>query len=346
MIHLFTQIRGKVIINSINRILKIRLADFRGKARHYGLGLALWDLLWWVCFYTHLPFSWKLSTLAIRRKTAWLDRYVERKYSDIIGIYTSAHAEPNEAGERRIWVFWGQGEDSMPELIRACYEQLVALNGDAVTLVTNQNVHEFLDIPAVIYEKVERGAISWAHFSDIIRTSLLARYGGLWLDATVWTTRQFPFEKFSDLLFYSANGKVAVNSRAVRFWTSFQWNWSTWCMLASRKQLTLFRFVSEMMKAVAIREEFWTDYVFQDYLIYYACRKLPGVGDAMSECNKTECRLRNRLAEFMNRPYNEQEYEQLTATDYVFKLSFRAGWQPATADGATTYYGKLIAHRH
>lgn len=332
-------------MGNFSATLKKRLADFRGKARHYGLGLALWDLLWWVCFYTHLPFAWKLSTLAIKRKTAWLDRYIEQKYSDIIGAYTSAYAEPKAAGERRIWVFWGQGEDSMPELIRACYEQLVALNGDAVTLVTNQNVHEFLDIPAVIYEKVERGAISWAHFSDIIRTSLLARYGGLWLDATVWTTRQFPFEEFGEMPFYSANGKVAVSSRAVRFWTSFQWNWSGWCLYASNKNEVLFSFVSEMLINLAQREKYLLDYVLVDYCIYYACRKLPGVGDAMSECNKTEFRYRNRLAELMNRPYNEQEYEQLTATDYVFKLSFRAGWQPATADGVTTYYGKLIAHR-
>lgn len=330
-------------MSNLSSTLKKRLADFAGKSWHYSPAFAFWDLLWWVCFYTHMPLSWKLSTFAIKRKTAWLDRYIERNYGDIINTYVSAHAETQEPGERRIWVFWGQGEESMPTLIKACYKQLVALNGDAVTLVTNRNLHECLDIPAVIYEKVERGTITWAHFSDIIRTSLLARYGGLWIDATVWTTRQFPFDEFSEMPFYSANGKVAVSSRAVRFWTSFQWNWSTWCMMASRKQLTLFRFVSEIMKAVAIRDDFWPDYVFQDYLIYYACRKLPGVGETMSECNKMEFRYRNRLAELMNRPYDEQEYEQLTATDYVFKLSFRAGWHAATSDGLTTYYGKLIS---
>lgn len=330
-------------MGNLSSTLKKRLTDFVGKSRYYSPAFAFWDLLWWVCFYTHMPLSWKLSTFAIKRKTAWLDRYIEKNYGDIIDTYVSAHAETQELGERRIWVFWGQGEESMPTLIKACYKQLVALNEDVVTLVTNCNLHEFLDIPAEIYEKVERGTITWAHFSDIIRTSLLARYGGLWLDATVWTTRQFPFEEFSEMPFYSANGKVAVSSRAVRFWTSFQWNWSTWCMMANRKQLTLFRFVSEIMKAVAIRDDFWPDYVFQDYLIYYACRKLPGVGEAMSECNKTEFRHRNRLAELMNRPYNEQEYEQLTATDYVFKLSFRASWHAFTSDGLTTYYGTLIS---
>lgn len=329
-------------IVAAKRIIKIRLNDFFCKSRYYSITFAAWDLLWWICFYTHMPISWKLSTFAIKRKTAWLDRYIERNYGEIIDTYVSAHAEAQEPGERRIWVFWGQGEESMPALIKACYKQLVVLNGDAVTLVTNRNLHEFLDIPAEIYEKVERGTITWAHFSDIIRTSLLARYEGLWLDATVWTTRQFPFEEFSEMPFYSANGKVAISSRGVRFWTSFQWNWSGWCLYANHKNEVLFSYVSEMLINLAQREKYLLDYVLVDYLIYYACRKLPSVGEAMSECNKTEFRYRNRLAELMNCPYCENEYKKLTATDYIFKLSFRANWKPFTISGIPTYYGTLI----
>lgn len=330
-------------MGNLSSILKKRLTEFASKSWYYSPAFAFWDLLWWLCFYTHMPMAWKLSTFAIRRKTAWLDHYIERKYADIIDSYTSVHAEPKEAGERRIWVFWGQGEERMPALIKACYNQLVTLNGDTVRLVTNRNLHELLDIPAEIYEKVERRDITWAHFSDIVRTSLLARYGGLWLDATVWVTRQFPFEEFGQMSFYSANGKVAASSRAVRFWSSFQWNWSSWCMMANKKKLTLFCFVSEMMQTIAARENYWPDYVLQDYLIHYACRKFPGVGDAMTECSKRECRLRNRLAEIMNSPYDENEYAMLTSTDYVFKLSFRANWKPRTIDGTVTYFGKLIA---
>ena len=113
-------------------------------------------------------------------------------------------------------------------------------------------------------------------------------------------------------------------------------------MFANSTNYPLFKFVSQMMQAIAIRERCWPDYVLQDFLIYYACRKFPKVGEAMTECNTTEFRFRNQLAEFMNHPYSEPEFKRLTATDYVFKLSFRAGWQSTTTEGLTTYYGKLI----
>lgn len=332
-----------VDIVTAKRIIKIRLNDFFCKSRYYSVAFALWDLLWWICFYTHIPISWKLSTFAIKRKTTWLDYYIEQNYGDIITacLQTTPCTIKNERNERCIWVFWGQGEADMPKLIKACYNQLILLN-DNVILVTKSNLKNFLDIPMDVYRKVEQGDISWTHFSDIIRTSLLARYGGLWLDATVWTTRPFPFEKFAKLQFFSANGKVPVSGRGVRFWTSFQWNWSTWCMFAAMPNTLLFRFVSQMMQTIAIRGKYWPDYVLQDYLIYYACRKFPNVGEAMTECNKFEFRFRNRLAELMNCPYCEDEYKALTATDYIFKLSFRANWKPFTISEIPTYYGILI----
>ena len=39
-----------------------------------------------------------------------------------------------------------------------------------------------------IVEKWKRGIIGPAHFSDLIRLELLVRYGGYWIDATVYCT--------------------------------------------------------------------------------------------------------------------------------------------------------------
>ena len=331
-----------VKLAKLNKILKARLKDYQFRIRFYGFAFATWDLLWWFCFYVRPSFSWWLSTCAIQHKTAWLDRYIEKKYSAIIDRYKSDSA-PNKSNvsSQTIWFFWGQGSAEMPILVKACYKQLTELN-ENVILVTTKNLENYLNLPKVIYDKVENGIISWAHFSDIIRTSLLAKYGGLWLDATVWITREFPFNKFENYSFYSANGLVRKSNRSIRFWTSFQWNWSTWCMYASYPNTTLFSFVSTMLQAFAIQEDYWPDYVFQDYLIYYACRNFPQVRTAMVECNKINFNNRNRLAELMNTPYNDNEYKKLTASDYIFKLSFRSHWEPQTSAGHSTYFGKLI----
>ena len=217
------------------------------------------------------------------------------------------------------------------------------MNGD-VALVTKENVHDYVDIPAASYQKVESGKLTWANFSDIVRTTLLAQHGGLWLDATVWITRPFSFDDFEGMSFYSANGKVPINHKSIRFWTSFDWNWSSWCMLSKVSNLLLFRFVSQMMQAIAIKERYWPDYVLQDFLIYYACRKFPQIGQAMTACNEIELKNRGKLASLMNSQYNDEEYDCLVKTDYIFKLSFRTNWNKYDSQGRVTYYGKLIAN--
>ena len=331
-------------MNNKIAILEKRLLDFYYKSRYYSIAFALWDLVWWICFYLRPPLSWKLSTYAIKQKTAWLDHYIEKRYQTIIQSFEQLSKETIgvNKGCRRIWVFWGQGEDQMPVLVRACYKQLISLNGDVV-LVTKENVHDYVDIPAAIYQKVESGKLTWANFSDIVRTTLLAQHGGLWLDATVWITRPFPCDDFKTMPCYSVNGKVPVNNKSVRFWTSFEWNWSSWAMLANEPGSLLFQFVSQMMQAIAIKESYWPDYVLQDFLIYYACRRFPRIGQAMTECNEIEFKNRGKLASLMNSPYNEEEYKKLNTTDYIFKLSYRTLWQVTTPDNHTTYYGKLIA---
>ena len=39
-----------------------------------------------------------------------------------------------------------------------------------------------------IEEKFEKGKIGMAHFSDLLRISLLAKWGGMWIDSTALCT--------------------------------------------------------------------------------------------------------------------------------------------------------------
>ena len=211
------------------KILKLRLREFICHWKTFGFGYALYGFIWWFCFYLRPPFAYKLSSFAMRKKTEWLDKYVTKRYGDIINRYKQNPPIAEPVKDIHIWVFWGQGRENMPPLIEACYRQLTYFNSN-VTLITEQNVHEYIALPAVIFEKVHDGRITWAHFSDIVRNTLLARYGGLWLDATVWVSGALPMDKLSKMNFFSANGVVPVMRSSVRFWTSYEWNWSGWCL--------------------------------------------------------------------------------------------------------------------
>ena len=322
-------------------ILKLRLKEFFSLWKNYSFAYAWYGIVWWFCFYTRPPFCNKLSTYAINKKTKWLDRYFKKNYSHIIDKYKNTAISNEKISDPLIWVFWGQGEDNMPPLVKACYRQLTKYNNNVV-LVTLKNVENYINLPNVIYDKTYTEKISWAHFSDIVRNTLLAKHGGLWLDATVWVSGKIPFEKLSLVKFFSANGKIPQSSRSIRFWTSFEYNWNTWCMWSKQINNPLFSFVSETLMAIAEREKQWPDYVIQDYLIYYAYKNIPGIIEMLEQSKTIPCNNRNELAKVMDNEFNEDKYKELTKDDFVFKLSFRAKWDKTTKDGTETFYGRIL----
>ncbi len=53
-----------------------------------------------------------------------------------------------------------------------------------------------MNIPNSIVSKWKSNVISDTHFSDIIRTELLIKYGGTWIDSTVYVNNKCEwFEK-------------------------------------------------------------------------------------------------------------------------------------------------------
>lgn len=326
------------VVNISKKLLK----EFFRLWRFYGFLPAFYTLVWWLNFYVRTPVSFRLSKWALENKTKILTSYIEKDYPQIINKYktqTINGSIPNE--DFKIWVFWGQGRVHMPPVVNACWEQLNR-NYDNAILLTSDNISQYLKLPDILRKRVENGTLAWAHFSDIIRNKILYEQGGLWLDATVWTTDSIPFEQLMHIPFYSANGLVKNTNRSICFWTSFNNNWSTWCLWSNNKFYPLYGFVGEMMATVASDGKIWPDYVFQDFLIYYALNHFKCVEHDFMAIKAIPCNSRNKLASLMNSRYDSDEYKQLCKDDFVFKLSFRSDWHTRTKDGETTFYGKLI----
>ena len=332
-------------MGNAKKILKTRAKEFFSLWRHYSFLYAVHNAIWWFCFYTRPPFCYRLSTFALKKKTAWLDKYIERKYKHIIDKYRKPLLTNADTitGEPTIWVFWGQGEENMPPLVKVCYRQL-ANNNKNVTLVTNKNINKYIALPEIIFDKVKSGKISWAYFSDIIRNSLLTKYGGLWVDATVWVPRELPIKALMNYKFFSPNEEIIPNDKTIRFWSNFEWSWNGWCLWSNTTRYPIFSFVAEMLIEIAIKEEIIPDYVTIDYLIYYAIRNNPLTHIDIKKAQTFNSNNRHLLASIMNEEYNEEQYNELIKDNHFFKLSFRAGWNTKTKEGKTTFYGHLISN--
>ena len=85
------------------------------------------------------------------------------------------------------WICWFQGIDKAPELVQKCYLSVKKNMADKdVVLLTTENMFDYIQFPSFIVEKWKAGIITHTHMTDLMRLELLIRYGGLWLDATVF----------------------------------------------------------------------------------------------------------------------------------------------------------------
>lgn len=199
-------------------------------------------------------------------------------------------------------------------------------------------------MPKIIIDKVKNSKIAWAFFSDIVRVLLLEKYGGLWLDATVWVPGVVPWENLEKFTFYYANNKIANKSTDMCFWTSLDFNWSDWCMYSREVNYTLFTFVEKLLKTIALADKCIPDYVIVDFAIFVSCMLFKYVREDMSKIEKFPCQNKNLLADLMNVEYSDSKYEEIGRNNFVFKLSFRTKWNEYTPEGKETFFGHLISH--
>ncbi|MCK5677486.1 MAG: sulfotransferase family 2 domain-containing protein, partial [Flavobacteriaceae bacterium] len=105
---------------------------------------------------------------------------------------------------KTIYILWLQGFDNAPTLVKKCLESWVQKNPTwDIILLDESSLKKYINIDTYLDSKT----ISKASLSDIIRISLLNKYGGLWVDATTYCSR--PLDDW--LGRYIINGFFAFN---------------------------------------------------------------------------------------------------------------------------------------
>lgn len=187
-----------------------------------------------------------------------VQRWVERTYTPYIHNQILAGNNAILNMNNVIWVFWLQGKENMPDIVKCCYEQLLRMSGHwNVVLLDKNNYKKYIDIPSYIEEKHEKGIISNTHFSDILRFGLLAKYGGWWIDATV-----YPTHCFDDIVapFYSIRNDADNKYISGCKWSAFLWKLPAKYPMAE--------FLYDAFRKYWVQYNALIDYWFVDHLIY------------------------------------------------------------------------------
>ncbi len=140
---------------------------------------------------------------------------LKRKYSKYINVNIKCENKVSNY----IFTCWLQGEENAPKLVQECFRTMrECMPERKLVIITSDNLKDYVDLPDYIVSKWRKGIITHTHFSDIIRTALLVRHGGLWLDSTVLCTGSIDryIDKSTDLFVYKnehrGNDSCALSS--------------------------------------------------------------------------------------------------------------------------------------
>ena len=106
-----------------------------------------------------------------------------------------------------VFTMWWQGEAEMPPIVKACVKSLDKI-GRKVIVITKDNYSDYVSLPDYIISLATSGKMCLAHFSDIIRTYLLVKYGGVWIDSTVYIAREVPSYMTDDFFVFKQSPQL------------------------------------------------------------------------------------------------------------------------------------------
>ncbi len=284
-----------------------------------------------------LPHFSSKNTRIIRqeRKQQAILFFLQTKNKSLIQKYANEQGTtPQSSSLSPIWVCWWQGKESMPPIVQTCFHALCKQAGThPVHLITQKNISQYVTIPKYILQKVQKGNISFTHFSDILRMCLLYEHGGLWIDATVYVSQPIPEEIFMQPLFTVAS-HIATDNISQGRWAGF--------ILGSPPKGILCSFTREVFFQYWKKERRLLDYFLIDYIIATAYYNLPSVNKLLNAIPTSHTRLFD-MEGLLNQPYNEKRFLQLCQQQLFHKLSYKRTYTHIT-EGKPTLYDKLTHH--
>lgn len=182
---------------------------------------------------------------------------------------------------KQIWMYWHNGIADAPPLVRICIESWQRRNpGWTVQVLEDASLSEWVDMQDV---RKRNPRLTIQAFSDVLRWRLLAQYGGVWADATLYCSRPlddwlpsrlsekgfFCFRSPEDFLYHSwflvgepSNSTVkAMNSELERFFITYGGYIYYWNL---RFIWRFFHFIEQ--KSGRYNQELWRSWAFRRIL--------------------------------------------------------------------------------
>lgn len=253
---------------------------------------------------------------------------------EVINKYKYLEISGDPVPDPPIFVCWWTGLESAPAIVKQCVKSIYKNAGNhPVNFITEKNYSDYISVPDFIIEKMKSGKMGLAHFADYLRVSLLEKYGGLWLDATIYCSQSIP-ESFFELSFFTLKSPYKSGYLS-------KYQWVTFCLGGWRGN-QFYSFMKEAFEEYWSKNDYAIDYLFFDYLIYLAkenCSYIRQLMDSVPENTPH----RDDLQAAMNAALPAEQFSQVIQEDTeIYKLSWRETYSEKTNDGKQSLYAYFL----
>ena len=233
---------------------------------------------------------------------------------------------------KTIWMLWNQGWNNIPDICQKCLDSWLYHNPDwNIILLDLDNIKDYVDL-----EEELPGAYSIsdkfpAAFSDIVRLSLLKKYGGAWVDATVFcnsSLNDWALDVVDDAWLYYRKDRYI----------------GSWFILAEENSYIINKWYNKVIDYWSQRlsgndrlngEYLWVHKLFGECVetdskfssIFHRWKKINAICGPGHPYSKTHCMGPSYFAPFkyhLNEPLTTESQARIDSRqDYMYKLSHK-----------------------
>lgn len=266
---------------------------------------------------------------AFATKTKTISKYLTKEFEPIYTNYRSVDYTPNGNIPKIIWILWWQGEENMPGIPAACLSSIRkwAKEWD-IRILTEKNYRQYLDLDDVIdltkQYQLGKQRLTIQYLSDLIRTRLLYKHGGVWIDSTMFAANDKLFRVIESLPFFTIKLEDVLLDDPTKNNSSFTPGRGSFCdsFWASVPENPFFAFVNDCMTYHILHHKVIWDYFIIEYSILIGKANIPFFSQMLENTPYTNQNL-YWLEKNIYNEFDIHEWNKICNESSIFKLNWR-----------------------
>ncbi len=213
-----------------------------------------------------------------------------------------------------LWQYWHQGKENAPDLIQKCFESVQKYESDKeIHVLSFDTIKNYVEIPQKYYDLLNSGKIPIAIFSDILRLYLLEKYGGCWVDSTIYLTDKIPQSVWdSDFCVVQKNPL-----------TDLQENKMSCYFIRAKKDSANLRAIKRSIENYWAENDFLLNYFMFEHISTMLSCKTPELKSEWDNMPYLDGNIIGTLQTMMEKDFNKEEFNNLKTKTFMHKLTYK-----------------------